>query len=351
MIPDWIPNIHPFVVHFPIALLVVAVLFDTARIFFKDENWLQKTVLALYTTGSIGLIAAFYSGREAVNTVSVTGHAVPVVSSHEDWALYTLLFFLAYTSIRFLTWWKELEKGMVQPFLAVIAFVGIGLLWQTGDLGAQLVYKHGVAVGEIDRLHQQIESLERNLSAFRKDAGPELHDDGSWIWRIGPGSDQALNDNFRIEGSDQFTAEIAQEGRIYHLEFTTYEQSFLLFDQSFSSIDGRAEINTDEFDGEFALVHHYQNSDNYQYLKLNGSQLSQGQVRNGANNVLGSGQIDASGWYTLRVTASGAHYYGYQNGRTIVHTHDDEMQPGITGIAIQGIGTLKIRLIEYRNVE
>jgi len=351
MIPDWIPNIHPFVVHFPIALLVVAVLFDTARIFFKDENWLQKTVLALYTTGSIGLIAAFYSGREAVNTVSVTGNAVPVVTSHEDWALYTLLFFLVYTSIRFLTWWKNLEKGFIQPFLAVIAFVGIGLLWQTGDLGAQLVYKHGVAVGEIDRLQQQIESLEQNLSAFREEAGPELSDNGSWIWRIGPGSDQVLYESFSIEGNDQFTAEIGQEDGIHHLTITASGLSLLLFDQSFSSIDGRSEINTDEFDGEFALVHHYQDSDNYQYLKLTGSQLSQGQVRNGADNVLGSGQIDDSGWYTLRVTASGAHFYGYHNGRTIVHTHDDEMQPGTTGIAIQGNGTVKIRLIEYRNVE
>ena len=350
MTPDWIPNIHPFIVHFPIALLVVAVLFDTARIFFKDENWLQKTVLALYTTGSIGLIGAFYSGREAVNTVSVTGNAVPVVTSHEDWALYTLLFFLIYTSIRILTWWKELEKGIVQPFLAVIAFVGIGLLWQTGDLGTQLVYKHGVAVGEIDRLQQQIESLEQNLSVFREEAGPELRNDGSWIWRMGPGSDQFLNESFIIEGNDQFTAETGQEDGIHHLTITASELSFLLFDQLFSSIDGRAEINTDEFDGEFALIHHFQNSDNYQYLKLTGSQLSQGQIRNGADNVLGSGQIDASGWYTLRVTASGAHYYGYQDGRTIVHTHDDEMQPGTTGISFKGNGTVKIRLIEFRNV-
>jgi uncharacterized membrane protein len=67
MIPDWIPNIHPLVVHFPIALLVIAVLFDAARIYFKEESWLQKMVLALYATGSAGLIAAFWSGRRAVS--------------------------------------------------------------------------------------------------------------------------------------------------------------------------------------------------------------------------------------------------------------------------------------------
>jgi len=107
----------------------------------------------------------------------------------------------------------------------------------------------------------------------------------------------------------------------------------------------------DDFEGEYTLVHHYQNPDNHQYLRLNGSQLSQGQIRNGSDNVLGSGQINPGGWYTLRVTASGQHYYGYQNRQTIVPTHDDEMQPGISGIAISGNGTLKVRLIEFRNVE
>ncbi|MEX1261889.1 MAG: DUF2231 domain-containing protein [Balneolaceae bacterium] len=352
MTPDWIPNIHPFIVHFPIALLVVAVLFDVARLFFKDENWLQKTVLTLYTTGSLGLIASFFSGREAVDTVSVIGNAVPIVTSHEDWALYTLLFFLIYTTIRFATWWKDLEKGFVQPLLLVIAFVGIGMLWQTGDLGSQLVYKHGVAVGETDRLQQQIETLERNLSSFKEDAGPAVDENGSWIWRIGAGADQAITEYFKMEGSDDITYETDREDGVHHLALTAdTEISFLLYGENFSSIDGRVEINTDDFDGEFALVHHYQNPENYQYLRLNGSQLSQGQIRNRSDNVLGSGQIEPGGWYTLRVTSSGMHYYGYQNGQTVVHTHDDEMQPGSTGISIVGDGIVKVRLIEFSNVD
>jgi hypothetical protein len=40
------------------------------------------------------------------------------------------------------------------------------MLWYTGELGAKLVYKHGVAVGEIDRLGQQIEELEQRLAEF-----------------------------------------------------------------------------------------------------------------------------------------------------------------------------------------
>jgi len=44
------------------------------------------------------------------------------------------------------------------------------------------------------------------------------------------------------------------------------------------------------------------------------------------------------------------HYYGYQNGQTVVHTHDDAMDAGSTGIAIKGDGTLKIRLVEFKSI-
>jgi uncharacterized membrane protein len=351
MIPDWIPNIHPFIVHFPVALLVLAVLFDAAKLFFKQHDWLEKATLALYATGSLGLIAAFLSGRQAVETVSVTGDAVPVVTSHEDWALYTLIYFLVFSTIRIVTWWKQLEKGWVLPALLVPALIGTGMLWHTGELGAKLVYKHGVAVGEIDRLQQQIETLERDLSVFREEAGPEMRDDGSWIWRVGPGADDILPETFTIEGSTGFTADAGRTDGIHQLELQAGEEaSYFLFGDAISSVEGRIELNTEEFEGEIALIHHYRDPSTYQYLRLSGSELSQGQIIDGADNVLGSGQINTSGWYTLRVTASGGHFYGYRNGQTVVHTHSDQMEPGRTGVMIRGEGTVQIRLVEFSSI-
>jgi len=348
MLPDWIPNIHPFVVHFPIALLVVAVLFDMARLWFRQQSWLHNAVIALYTTGTIGLVAAFWSGRQAVETVSVTGNAVPVVTSHEDWALYTLIFFGIFTAIRLWTWWKDLEKGWMLPVLIAPALIGTGMLWYTGEQGAKLVYKHGVAVGEIDRLGQQIEELEQSLAGFREEAGPELREDGSWIWRIGAGADQALAESFSIEGRDEVQASIERDDGRNHLELTaTEEMVFLFTGGDLSVIDGRAEVNLSDFDGNFLLIHHYTDNENYQYIRITGSELQQGQMVNGSDNVLGSGQIETDGWSTFRVTASGQHFYGYQNGNTIVHTHADELEPGKTGIAFNGSGEVKIRLIEF----
>ena len=41
-------------------------------------------------------------------------------------------------------------------------------------------------------LGQQIEDLKQRLAGFREEAGPEIRDDGSWSWRIGPGAEQVL---------------------------------------------------------------------------------------------------------------------------------------------------------------
>ncbi len=352
MLPDWIPNIHPFIVHFPVALLVIAVLFDAARLLFKEQEWLHKAVLALYSTGTLGAIAAFWSGRQAAETVSVTGDAIPVVTSHEDWALYTLIYFLVFTVIRFATLWKDLEKGFVLPLLIVFAVGGTGMLWYTGERGAELVYKHGVAVGEIDRLGQQIEELEQRLAQFRKEAGPEIRDDGSWIWRVGPRADEALSEYFTIAGVTAIESESGRDDGRPHLQLTApSEMTFIHTGGELRTIDGRIEVNLSRFEGEFKLIHHFSGRDNYQYIRIIGGELQQGQIVNGSDNILGRGSIEQEGWHTFRVTASGRHFYGYQNGNTIVHTHADEMEPGKTGFALSGDGTVKIRLLEFGAIE
>jgi uncharacterized membrane protein len=326
---------------------VIAVLFDAARFVFKNESWLEKSVLALYSTGSLGLIAAFVSGRQAVDTVTVFGDAIPVVTSHEDWALYTMIYFLIFTAIRWFIFVKKIEKGFLLPLFVVIGLGGSVMLWQTGELGSKLVYKHGVAVSETNRLQDRIEQLERDLASMRGDIMPVSEENG-WIWRISPGAGQVIHDAFTIDSENEIQAETAQSDGITHLKLNTDGYPvFLIYPGSYSAIDGRTEISLTDFEGEFKLIHHYQNPENYQYLRVTGQEMSQGQVINGSDNILGRGTIQTDEWLTIRVTASGAHFYGYSGGSTVVHTHADEMTAGDSGIFFKGTGSIRIRTIAF----
>jgi len=351
MIPDWIPNFHPLIVHFPVALLVVAVALEIYVLVVKKPSWLQQMVLLIYGFGTVGLLAAYISGRQAVETVSITEGAVPVAASHEEWALYTLIYFSVLTLVRLGLWWKEMDEGWMLSVLVAPGLIGVGLLWYTGEQGAELVYKYGVGVGEMDRLEGRIELLEQQLDAFRSESGPDFMEDGSWLWRFGTGSDQLFAEEFSVDGSTDFQTKSGLEEGRKHLEITsTGSTSYFYTSRVMKAVDGRVEINMSEFDGSIMLIHHYIDIENYQYVELSNSELKQGQVRAGVNKVLGTGRIDAAGWNTFSVSASGRHFYGFQNGKTIVHTHADELVPGYTGFALSGSGIAKIRIVEFKSL-
>jgi len=350
MLPDWLPNIHPLIVHFPVALLIIALLFDGSRLVFKKPEWLAKAAVSLYGIGTIGLAAAFFSGRHAVETVHITGDASVTVASHEDWALYTLIFFLIFTSSRIWTWYRDLEKSrIVLAGSILLGITGSALLWQTAELGAQMVYKHGIGAEVTNRLRERMNQLEQDLQSFRKDSAPIVSEDGSWSWRSGPVSHQVIRDTFTIIGDEDFNAQTGRDGENTHIEIEPGNaESFLVFGEPVESIEGTLEVNTEQFYGEIKLIHHFRDEFNYQFLKLKDDELIQGQIVNGNEKILQTGRIDANGWLTLRVSAAGTHFYGYNNQQTVTHTHGEEMDSGLSGISFLGGGLIKIRYIGFQ---
>ncbi len=148
LLPDWAPNIHPMLVHFPIALLITAVLLDFLYLIWK-KDWLHNSVMTLFILAALASLITYLSGRQAVDSVSVPMNAELTASYHADWALYTLLYFSIYTSIRAFLFWKKLNKRFIAILLFLTGLAGCALLAKTADLGGKLVYKYGVGTKKI----------------------------------------------------------------------------------------------------------------------------------------------------------------------------------------------------------
>ncbi len=138
-----IPNIHPLVVHFPIALLSLFFIVDLIASFIKKEN-LQTVAAALLYMGTFFAAVTVYFGFQAAETVGHDEVAHIIMEKHEGYgvAILSLAFFLSI--------WRALstkfEKIKFKPaFLSLAALLNI-LLIMGADLGGLMVYQHGVGV-------------------------------------------------------------------------------------------------------------------------------------------------------------------------------------------------------------
>jgi uncharacterized membrane protein len=146
LIPAWAPNIHPLLVHFPLALLCAAIAIDLVGCACRCNKPLRQAATLLYALGTVGAIAAYLTGRAASQSIWLPGMAEPVLKQHWDWALRTVWFFGIVTVVRlFFLRPSRREPGLaIVAAFALVGLVGIGLLLETGDRGGRLVYQHGV---------------------------------------------------------------------------------------------------------------------------------------------------------------------------------------------------------------
>jgi len=145
-------NPHPAVVHFPVALLLTAVLFDAACVVFRRFLWLDRTATSLTTFGVIGLGAAYLSGERAAEAAApVVGIAQGVLADHHDLALISLGIWGGALVLRlFVTWIGrddlEVQLGIFRLAALVLSFAAATLVVLTAYHGGQLVFDHGIGV-------------------------------------------------------------------------------------------------------------------------------------------------------------------------------------------------------------
>jgi uncharacterized membrane protein len=134
-------NPHPLIVHFPIALLMAAVLFDAVAYFSKRDAFEKAAhwnlILGLVTAG-----VAVVTGLLAEETVPQFEVMQETAERHETFAFVTLGVFAI------LCLWRIWKRGeffnRLRTYYLLFALVGLVSLSITAYYGGELVYKFGV---------------------------------------------------------------------------------------------------------------------------------------------------------------------------------------------------------------
>ena len=141
--------LHPAIVHFPVALLLVGAGMAVAAVFVRRWH-LPLFAAILLSLGALGAVAATVTGEEEEEKVE---HAIPsaepVLEEHAEWGesarnagILSAVLAIGAAAVA--------SRPVIGRFLSVLtAFVAIGAGYavaQAGHFGGELVYRHGAGV-------------------------------------------------------------------------------------------------------------------------------------------------------------------------------------------------------------
>lgn len=131
--------LHPLLVHFPIALLILGTVTQIIAVIWK-KDFFDKAALYLLAIGFVSGCAAFLSGDGAEQFASTHwGNAYQaVVRTHKIYATVTMLLFGAALGARVLIYF--IKRRIFMPLVLIFCITGSITLALTGHYGGEMVY-------------------------------------------------------------------------------------------------------------------------------------------------------------------------------------------------------------------
>jgi uncharacterized membrane protein len=387
-----LPNLHPALVHFPIALLVTALGLDVAVVTLRRWRWLDPAAATHWALGALLAGPAYLAGRAAADSLVLPPELEPHVAAHADWALRLLVVFgaLAVARVAVAVRDRRAERTPVGP--ARLALLGVALLGQwliveTADHGGALVFTHGVAVRaravapalepsavtpppsvtadpeahppearEAHEAHARPPQAPPPAAPAPREGSPATDEDdlerlpdGRVTWRPSatarvPGAGVSLLDGsaaaVRVVGPAPAGGVVLQvDGRALLA---------LPGERGDAAVTLRADLSS--FRGTVGLVHHAENAENAEWLAVETTgQVALVRRQEGTSRDLAREPVSlpegAAAW---TVTATGRHLKGKLGDATVIHGHAGERPPGRAGLLVDGHGTLVVEWLDVR---
>ncbi len=325
---DWIPNPHPIIVHFPIALSVTAVVTDVFVLGLRRDA--DAVVSWLYAAATAGLVAAFLSGRAAADSVLIPPAAQAIQTDHADWALATLILFVVLTIARLvLVRPGRPGRGVIRAFSVAAGLVGLGLITLTGDLGGRMVFGHGVGV------------------AAR--ALPE-RTDGSDVAATNPENPGAVLGHALTAVTGDFSEAILATDSTTLMVYLNRDKLVFVTDEVYGSVQVEMELNLDRFRGRASVLYNFVSENQTDYIEFGPGSVEQGRISSGRSKSFDTAVMTPKGWFTLTAVSDAGHFRGYVNGTLIVHGHGDTAPEGSIGLGLDGSGVVQVRPFDIQRL-
>lgn len=144
---EFIAQLHPLVVHFPIAFIILYVFMEIINVFFKSQQIRKFSILILFL-GVIGGILAVLTGNQSFQILEdnslLTRLHYASIEKHEFYASITLWYFFAVLIFKTYAFQKKKNEALLRYIFIIFAVAGVFLLYKTASLGGILVYEYGI---------------------------------------------------------------------------------------------------------------------------------------------------------------------------------------------------------------
>jgi uncharacterized membrane protein len=139
-------QVHPAIVHFPIALLSVGAAVAAARLRRSSPQWLSLAESALLWLGTLMAWAALGFGLLAEAKAPHKPLAWEVLADHKTLAFWTCGVFSAFSLLRLWTTSRAHDADRWRRVQLLLWLAGLALLVATADHGGLLVYDFGMGL-------------------------------------------------------------------------------------------------------------------------------------------------------------------------------------------------------------
>lgn len=158
----WLPDpLHPAVIHFPVVLVLVALLFELVARHPRGQA-LAPAAGVLVVLAAFGAVAAVVTGNRAADEAVVSRDVAERVEEHEERGEIAMWALLVVAALRVLLGarrWLDGVRGWA--YLALLALAAVAVV-RAAQAGGHLVFEHGVGVaasGELARHSEAGETL------------------------------------------------------------------------------------------------------------------------------------------------------------------------------------------------